>query len=400
MKLTKIAIGIAVVALLAATMQPAQAACSTPRLLNAFGAYLVSNPNWGGSAATGGNGNCGSFGCYESDSDAPVSANLGGSFWAWVDGAADGGDPKFFVGSDNGTWDSGAWTMQVSQMFGGGLYHYPAFLSELNQSGNSSPGLPPNWGRTSAIDGCAGDVTPSIPNDECTCILLTDEWDGVGYFALLSARSTGNGNFEFPDEIIRFAPIPQPSITMSERDDLTSNVTFQVGIPGIPAAGDYRQGSCHCDVGFRVISQLVGREGTPPSGRSTCTAEDYENADPDVFPPGTPITDICQGLGFDWIPAEGAGGGAQAVTPIADQAMVTVSCDPAVQSDLYLSTAFVAAAAGGISGPNSSNNSFRLECGANVVEDPTRPDRNQGRSDDAPRGRDDNRGRGGANGRR
>ena len=50
--ISRIAIGAAVVLLLAATLQPVFAACATPRLLNNGGAFLVSNPNWGGAGAT------------------------------------------------------------------------------------------------------------------------------------------------------------------------------------------------------------------------------------------------------------------------------------------------------------------------------------------------------------
>lgn len=395
--LTKIAIGAAAVAMLVVSMQPVDAACTTARLIDSRGAYLVSNPNWGGTPNTGGNDSCGYYGgCYLSQSDPPISSAFAGTFWAWAPGDQ-GGDPKFLAGNDNGSWSINTWTKQVT-LPTADPYIYPAFFTVNDGPYGGIPGSTPNWASTFEVDGCVGNVTPSVPNDECTCVLFTDEWDGQGYFALLSAKSTANGNFIFDGQsIIRLAPIPQPSVSMSERDGATSDVLFEVGIPAIPAAGDYRDPQCGCDVGFRVYSQLVGREGMPPAGRTTCTPQDYENS-PDF--PVVPVDQICAGLGLNWVPATDAAGEAQPVTPIGGNAMVRVDCDPAVANDLYLSTQLVGASAGGMAGANGSSNSFRVECGANVVDDPTRPDRDSGRSDDAPRGRDDNRGRGNANGRR
>jgi hypothetical protein len=70
--------------------------------------------------------------------------------------------------------------------------------------------------------------------------------------------------------------------------------------------------------------------------------------------------------------------------------MIKVDCDPALQQDIYL--AMVITEEGGLLAGNVSANSFRIECGANLAE-PNRLDRGNGRSADAPRGRDDNRGR-------
>jgi hypothetical protein len=383
--------------MLVATLQPVEANCTTARLIDSRGAYLVSNPNWGGADFTGGNGSCAYYGCYLSESDPPISANFGGTFWGWVDGALEGGDPAYFSGNDNGRWPVNMWTKSIVSATD---YAYPAWFTVNDGPYAYIAGSTPNWGSTNQIDGCVGNITPTIPNDECTCVIFTDEWDGVGYFAVMSEHATANGNFIFDStSIIRLAPIPQPTVSMSERDAATGDVTFQVGIPAIPAAGDYRDPQCPCDIGFRVYSQLVGRQGAPPTGRKTCTPQDYEN-DPGF---GTiPIDQICSQQGFSWIPATDGAGGPQPVAPIGDTTTVRVDCDPATASDLYLSAQLVGAAGGGMAGPDGSANSFRVECGANVVdEDPSRPDRDTpGNSGDAPRGRDQNHGRGNANGRR
>ncbi|HXV77634.1 MAG TPA: hypothetical protein VD788_15075 [Candidatus Polarisedimenticolaceae bacterium] len=397
--LTKIAIATAAVALLAATMQPAEAACSVPKLINTGNTYLVSNPDWG-AASTGGDGSCTTdYGCYESESGPPITDGIGGTFWAWAEGAPEGGDSTYFVGTDNGTWEASQWTKQISLPYAGGLYHFQAWIT-LPGGVPYISGFVPNWGASFEIDGCTTDITPTIDNDECTCMLLTDEWNGQGYFLAFSAVNIGNGNFNFDRfEHVNMAPIPTPSVAMSERDDATGDVLFSVNVPALPAAGDYRQDGCHCDLGFRVYAQLTGREGAPPAGRRSCSPTDYQN---DAAFDGTAasIRQVCQGRGLNWIPAQAAAGGPQAPTPFGQTATVRVDCDPAVQSDVYLSTEIVGDSVGVMSGRHVSGNSFRVECGANVVDDPTRPDRDQGQSDEAPRGRDENRGRGNATGRR
>ena len=98
-----------------------------------------------------------------------------------------------------------------------------------------------------------------------------------------------------------------------------------------------------------------------------------------------------------WDIAAATDGGAQPVTPANGQkavAQVQVDCDETFDEDLYLSTLLVVdpASAGGFSGGNVSQDSFLVECGANLA-DPNRPDR--GRDADAPRGRGNNRGRSG-----
>ncbi len=84
--------------------------------------------------------------------------------------------------------------------------------------------------------------------------------------------------------------------------------------------------------------------------------------------------------------------GAQPVTPFGggtSQLDLLVDCNPTLEQDIYLTTVLVEP--GGLVGENVSGNSLRLECGANLAE-PERPDRERGRSADAPRGRGNNRG--------
>jgi hypothetical protein len=420
---TKIAI-VAAMGLLVASMAPVAARCVAAGNLQTNGAYIVSNPNWGGADWTGGNGTCVYAGCYPEESAAPISADIKGVFWAWVPGAGEGGDPVYLLGNDNGSWGAVNFTALDTVYDGtGATFYYPAFFSANDQDpalGGYVPGTTPAWTSSTDIDGCPTNVTPTISGDECTCLLFTDQWDsdgdGVeeGYFALLSDKTDAANNFDFrpwltpnpdptnhPSPIIKFAPIPDASILMAEAQGDTGDVLLQIGAPGIPAAGDYRDPECPCDMAFQVLAQTLGRGGPPPAGRRACTPQDYQNS-PDY--PATPVADICQGLGLQWIPAADPAGADQPTTPVDQGTMVRVDCDPTVATDLYLGTQLTGPVPGGsgMGGQFGSANSTRIFCGdnSNVVTDPTRPDRNEGRSDDAPRGRDENRGRGNANGRR
>ena len=103
--ISRIAIGAAVVLLVAATVQPSNAACATPRLLDNIGAYLVSNPNWGGA---GGARTCAGLGCYEADSDAPISASFDGVFWGFDTASGlSQSNAAVGLGMDSGGFDAG-----------------------------------------------------------------------------------------------------------------------------------------------------------------------------------------------------------------------------------------------------------------------------------------------------
>src|SRR5262245_20198816 len=106
---------------------PTRAACNGNALIDATQSNLVSNPDWGGVA--GGDGRCGTYGCYESQSDPPVGPTIRGVFWR-----LGGGSPIVGQGHDSGLFTGGLeandfWIKQVSASFDpGGLYHYRAWL--------------------------------------------------------------------------------------------------------------------------------------------------------------------------------------------------------------------------------------------------------------------------------
>jgi hypothetical protein len=374
--LNKIVIGAALALLVGAMVQPAWAACGGSRIMDNGGAYLVSNPNWNGS---GGSRTCAYYGCYATENGPAISDNFSGTFWAL--GA---GDPAFGLGIDNGDWDVANWSKKVAA----GTYQYASFLTLSAGELGSEPGPPPTW--SFAADGCitdAGTTAGVIDGGECSCMLLTDEWDGVGYFAVLSNfTDVGSGTFDMIPTTtdaggfttIKLEPLARPNITGSTRvDEALAIVNFSVDVGALPASAIQQKGGCDCLIGYQVYSYRTGRGGLAPTGRSSfCTA------------PGQ--TDC-------WDLAAGTDGGAQPVTPANGQkavAQVQVDCDEAAQEDLYLSTMLVLdpGSAGGFSGGNVSQNSFLVECGANLAV-PNRQDR--GRSDEAPRGRGNDRGRSG-----
>lgn len=379
--LNKIVIGAALALLVGAMVQPAWAACGGSRLMDNGGAYLVSNPNWGGAGAS--TQTCAGYGCYSGENGPAISASFSGSFWA-----LDAGDPAFGLGIDNGDWDVSNWSKAVVANFGGEDYYYASFLSLTGSEPSYVAGAPPTW--SFAADGCITDAgtTPGvIDGGECSCMLLTDEWDGVGYFAVLSNfTDVGSGNFDMtPSTVdwggvpsIQMAPLPRPNITGSTRVDADlAIINFSVDIGTLPPAAIQQKGGCDCGIGYQVYSYRTGRGGMAPTNRSSfCT---------------TPGQLDC------WDLAAGTDGGPQPVTPANGQkavSQVQVDCNEAAQEDLYLATMLVLdpASAGGFSGGNVSQNSFLVECGANLAE-PNRPDR--GRDDEAPRGRGNNRGRSG-----
>jgi hypothetical protein len=379
--ISRIVIGAAAVMLLVATLQPAEAACAVPRLLDNRGAYLVSNPNWGGA---GGDGTCTYNGCYLSESGGgPISPNFAGVFWGFdTTAGVSAANPAFAAGIDNGSWGIENWT-KAGVYAGADPYYYPGFLT-LPGGAYSQSGNPANW--SFPTDGCPTDIDPG----SCTCILLTDEWAGEGYFLVDSAitNAAQNYDFIFPTGAMNLQPIPKPEVTLSERDPASGDVTLTINVPDITGtAADYREAGCDCGIGFLVYQQIVGRGGAAPTNRSVCTPEAVQLPASD---PG--FLAACTAAGLNWIPAPSATGEAQQPTPFTGGRVSTsikVDCDPATQQDVYLSTVLVEPS--GLAGGNGSANSFRIECGANLAE-PERPDRGRGRSGDAPRGRGENRG--------
>ena len=362
---SRIAMGAAVLMLLVATVQPAQAACGGARLMNNTGAFLVSNPNWGGAGA---DRSCQFlYGCYLAESGGgPISANVAGVFWGF-DAATDTShsDPQFDAGIDNGSWDVSNWTK--SRVDAG--YYYPGFLT-LDGGSNGAAGLPANW--SFPVDGC----TDSIDPQSCTCIMVTDQWDGLGYFMVDSSITDAAGDYQYTFDTLdqggtgaptmMSLPTPRPEVVTSDRDPTSTDITLQIhvaDIAGDPSGrGDYRDPGCDCNVGYLIYQQVVGQGGFAPTDRNIASGWELATL------PAAPATQYEFG---DPDP------------------MIIIDCNPALSEQVYLATALVEQ--GGLVGANVSENSFTIECDSQLAE-PNRPDRGRGRSSDAPRGRDNNRG--------
>jgi hypothetical protein len=366
--ITRLAIGAAVVLSVAAAVQPAQAACAPPGFtFNSLGAYLVSNPDW-----CGGDGS----GCQDA---AAVSPNLSGFFWGQTNGNA-----ARLAGTDNGAWPVHEWTKSVGIPYAGGTYWYPAFLTVNDYPTNPAgvAGYPLNWGSTNIIDGCPStDITPTIFADECSCILLTDQWNGDGYFAILSSKADALGNFPiFQDAgtTVQFAPIPRAEVTESGRIAATGQVSFTVNVPP-PQGGDYRNPQCDCGFGFRVYAQVVGEGGMVPADRRACTQESLFAATGQSIAPNSPtFIQACKTAGFGWVPAVDPAGNPQGFTPFGatrTTSDVLVNCgDPAMGYDVYLSTSLgTNEGPGAVQLSNVSNNSFQVKCGNYQLAEPNRP---------------------------
>jgi hypothetical protein len=352
--------------MVAVAMQPAQASCPPPgALINSGAAVLISNPAW-----------CGGNGCYDTPATSP---RLSGFFWGQT-----GANGARNAGVDSGSFLIQSWT-QKPDGNPSDNYYYRTYLADPVY------GTPFSWDG-GGIDGCIGDITPAVNFDECTCLLLTDSWNGQGYFALLSVKSDAQGNFHFPTAAagvntpVVFAPIPRPVVTDSSRNTATGQVTFTVDVPTPTAGTEFADPNCGCNFGFRVYAQVMGEGGMVPADRRACTQDTlFEATGQSIAPNATNFNAACKAAGFGWVPASAAGGTAtQNLTPFGatrTASTVTVNCgDPAMGFDVYLAAALgTNEGPGGINFNNVSTNSFQVKCGNYQLAEPSRP-----RSPEAP----------------
>jgi hypothetical protein len=352
--------------------RPTTASCVVPHRIDTGtiagqygGPYLVSNPDWRGA---GGDESCAfGLGCYDTESGPPISSDLFGLFWSLGTG-----DPQVGVGDDNGAWTVAGWSKQASvdqsggEPLPGGLYHYPAWLTRPTSppvaNPNSVAGHSFDWADP-LVDGCVANAgaSPEIDGTECTCVLLNDQWDGEGYFSLLSARVNEFDDFDLPVvDAVRFGTISRPRImgTMGTPD---RDVDVDV-LADPPMDGVFESGGCECGLGYKVYAYLVPRGAMAPVDRAE-----------------------------GWYEPPTASGGPQSITPFGQQATVTVDCDETTQQDFFLSVRLVTD--DGFATRYGSVNSFMVECplgcsdqdtdgdGVHDLCDNCRNDRNPSQSD-------------------
>ncbi len=317
----KVLLSAAAAVALAVPFAPARAGCPGNALLDATQSYLVSNPEWGGA---GGDGSCGSYGCYASQSDAPIGPTIRGVFWRFGTG-----NPIVGQGDDSGAFRGGLapgdfWIKQVSQSFDpGGLYHYVARIS-LKSGPNAEPGPPVTWSDP-LVDGCG----PTVPG-VCTCMLLSDQWGGVGYFAMLGATSSTNlHTFLDPGPTVRLAPIPVPQVTVESGDEAQQQMTISVDVDR-PLDGRFEKVECPCTFGYRIFAARVPRGAPPPTDR-----------------------------GAGWTVLSAPSGQPQHITSFDVTSTLVVDCSDPVLTDVYL-----AASLGGSDAFETAHVSdqIRLDC--------------------------------------
>jgi len=340
--LSRIAIAAVAGLLVTAVAAPVNAACPGSHFINSNGAFqVISNPNWCGTGVGG---------CYDANGGPPLSPAVRGVFWGV--GGADFGGPG---GNDSGTFTGGLlptdfWIQSEGDVYPtAGLYWWGAYITQKNPDTNG-PGGPLTWS-AAIVDGCGSNL-----EGDCTCVALSDTWNGQGYFAVLNgpADSQFNTTMNF-GQPVHLAPVPSARITNSARDTVSGDVTLSVGLsgdghPDSAAEGVYSTPGCPpCLAGYRVFGAVVPRGGTPTAGQ------------------------------FLELPL--ATGGAQGTNTFGSQVAVRADCTPGTEQDLYLSVQVVGEGAG----PNPfkanflSAKSTRVPCGSNLAtpgrgEDP-RPDR-------------------------
>jgi hypothetical protein len=330
--LSRIAIGAALV-MLVASAQPAQAACGAPYLINPVTAagdqsFVVANPEW-----------CGDPGCY-------YQASLNQSFQAFF-WSLDTGNPAPGLGDDNGGFDPHYNWLYVYTYYYAGAPYYGAKgrIAGIGGAGALS------WQSAPAIDGCVmnSGATELIDGTECTCLMVTDQWDWdfggplgpqpAGLFAVMSARTNASGTFDISQNGADFVlkPIPKPTITDSVRNGTNFDIDrLSVNVPA-PVEGVYQKDGCDCFVGYKVYGKLQARGSAPPTDRDAA----------------------------GWTLLNLDGGAPQVVTPLGGPVDLELLGQCASNQDLYLGTALVMSS--GYETPLVSADSTRVECGPDLA---------------------------------
>jgi hypothetical protein len=204
----------------------------------------------------------------------PVTSSLEGVFWALGRGDPDG------VGIDNGTHDSDSW---FSHRYAYG-YHY---AGEIFTSWNAA-----------GVDGCIFGAGPTsgLDGTECTAVLLGDQSQGQGYFALLSARISPEGHSELNqpgDAPIILRPAPPSFVVGSTRID-GETFLLTLSSPDVPTDALYLDPDCdgNAVIGYKIYAQVLPRNAPPPADRTRDDGDPqtgWEVAEGGEGPAGEPI---------------------------------------------------------------------------------------------------------------
>ena len=178
-----------------------------------------------------------------------ITGDFEASFWAL--GA---GHPSFGQGVD-----SGAFTALGPER--NGWVTHPA---------GSPAYFHTTWASGKTVDGC---IDTEDIKTTCTAVLLSDQHDGTGYFALLSASPVqGNYSFVQPDNgPIVLAPVPVPRLidTTVTSSDLRATVRVDALVAGL-----FLDSGCPAGIvrGYRIYAQVVKQGGDVPTDRDRPTS--------------------------------------------------------------------------------------------------------------------------------
>jgi hypothetical protein len=164
-------------------------------------------------------------------------------------------------------------------------------------------------------------------------VLLTDQSEGVGYYAMLSAAPDAGTNFQYGNNIA-LQPIPAPQIVNSVRNPVGRDVDLTLNVP--PLSGVVEDGGCNCGSGAKYVvrAQEVPQNAAAPVGRDV----------------GGWVTNLTS--------AQPGGG-----TNVGSQIVLNAPC--ANDTDLYLTTELIFDS--GYSTSVVSGNSTRVACDPNIA---------------------------------
>lgn len=187
----------------------------------------------------------------------PVTSNFRGTFWSLGRGSTGIG-----TGDDSGEFDFVRLNDSARgfyyESYGGYFYGGELFTG---------------WG-AGPSDGCLFNAAleSGVPVDGfgCTCLLLTDQRDGQGYFAIVSARPNANGNsfLNLPENApIILRPVPRLSTPAPSLSSAATDISVSLS-NGAWTDGIYEKDGCACGVvGFRVYQQVLPSGSSPPTDR-------------------------------------------------------------------------------------------------------------------------------------
>ena len=371
-KVILIAVGVALVAGLAAGLQPAEAACGL--------GYVVNSVNSNGATRLFTPGNPFDVGNLDRANNYPNA-----SFWSLGYGnTASAVPPNNDSGTNSGGTSFYAGTGGSSNWFEMGYYGAGSYLGDYY---NSAHWQYPGTDGCIDFDGTNGNHSNAGAFDtaQCNVVLVDDDDDaGTGYFLLASQSPSAGGDYFMNLALtggagtVNLSPIPVPQITGSSSvSALVKNLTVVVPCPVGPAQGVYA--NClpgdntllNNGIGVQLYSTTTGVNLPPGGARSR------------DLPSVVAVSDGGNPSG--WAPLAGGAGACGA--PLA----VTVSC--VSDSSIWLCASLVAD--GDFETGNCSGNAVRVDCGPTLAN----PDEPVIKRDKPSIDRRENRDRGSRDGR-